>query len=102
MALITDKTYPQYPIPRPLRRYPHKKGDVVHFRGSLGKLNNEIMGPVIFALGSGPLTVTETGDGDQVQICNQTGKEDVVHGVWLIPISVNDSEDYPIGQKRAV
>ena len=96
VPLITSKTYPLFPIPRPVKRYRHSFGEYVHFRMALGKLNNDVMEPVVERLGHEPLLVMEVGDGDQVHIWNETdGEEDVVHGIWLIPASVSHEQDYP-------
>lgn len=97
MAAINGqtKTYDLDRIPRPVKCYQHKPGDIVHFRTALGKINNEIMDPSIKRMGFGPLEVVEVGDPDQVRIRNKAGKEDIVHGIWLMPISVTMREDYP-------
>ena len=89
--------YTVYHIPRSVKRYEFQEGETVRFRSALGKLNNETMEPVVKSLGREDLTVTQTGECDQVEVMNEQGETDIVPSVWLIPWDITDADDYPRG-----
>ena len=87
-------SYPLFALPRSVTRYEFRVGDRVHLRYALGKLNGDVIQYVQRMLGPGPFTAIDV-DTDYVCVKNEEGKNDVVHTIWLLPVSVSHEEDYP-------